>query len=117
MIALAAAVFGLLAPAASAPATPVGMSAREYGFDLYRERVPTGRVRLNIHNFGEDGHDVQVRGPHGYRSSVSPEIESGENLSFTVRLRRPGRYLLVCTLPGHAAKGMKAYLMVRRRPG
>jgi plastocyanin len=97
------------------PATPVGMSAREYSFGVYRRRVPTGRVRLNIHNFGEDPHDVQVRGPAGYRSSTSPEIEPGDTLSFTVRLRRPGRYLLICLQPGHAAKGMKAHLTVRRR--
>jgi plastocyanin len=97
------------------PATAVGMSAREYSFGVYRTRVPTGRVRLNIHNFGEDPHDVQVRGPNGYRSSTSPEIEPDETLSFTVRLRRPGRYLLICLQPGHAAKGMKAHLRVRTR--
>ena len=77
--------------------------------------MPAGRVRLNIHNFGEDAHDVQVRGPPGYRSSTSPEIEPGETLSFTVRLRRPGRYTLVCLQPGHLAKGMRARLTVRRR--
>jgi plastocyanin len=97
------------------PATPVGMSAREYSFGVYRRRVPAGRVRLNVHNFGEDPHDVQVRGPRGYRSATSPEIEPGDTLSFTVRLRRPGRYLLICLQPGHAAEGMKAHLTVRRR--
>jgi hypothetical protein len=97
------------------PTTAVGMSAREYSFGVYRSRVPTGRVKLNIHNFGEDAHDVQVRGPHGYRSPVSPEIKPGDTLSFRVRLRRPGRYLLLCTVPGHAARGMKAHLTVRRR--
>jgi len=86
-----------------------------YSFGVYRTRVPTGRVRLNIHNFGEDPHDVQVRGPNGYRSSVSPEIEPGDTLSFNVRLRRPGRYLLICLQPGHAARGMKGHLTVRRR--
>ena len=94
------------------PATPVGMSAREFSFGVYRTRVPAGRVRLNIRNFGEDPHDVQVRGPGGYRSAVSPEIEPGDTLRFTVRLRRPGRYLLICLQPGHAAQGMKAHLRV-----
>jgi plastocyanin len=116
VIALAAWPAALLAPAPSAaPATPVGMSAREFSFGVYRQRVPAGRVRLNIHNFGEDAHDVQVRGPRGYRSSTSPAIEPGETLSFTVRLRRPGRYTLVCLQPGHLAEGMRARLTVRRR--
>ena len=113
MIALVAAVAGLLAGPPAA--TRVGMSAREFSFGVYRRRVPTGRVRLNMHNFGEDAHDVQVRGPRGYRSSVSPEVKPGEDLSLTVRLRRPGRYLLICLRPGHASEGMTAHLTVRRR--
>jgi uncharacterized cupredoxin-like copper-binding protein len=36
-------------------------------------------------------------------------------MSFRVRLRRPGRYLLICLQPGHAAAGMKAHLTVRKR--
>jgi uncharacterized cupredoxin-like copper-binding protein len=36
-------------------------------------------------------------------------------VSLTVRLRRPGRYLLICLKPGHAAKGMTAHLTVRRK--
>ena len=97
------------------PATPVGMSAREFSFGVYRPSVPAGRVRLNIRNLGEDPHDVQVRGPGGYRSAVSPEIEPGETLRFTVRLRRPGRYLLICLQPGHAGQGMTAHLRVRKK--
>ena len=117
MIATLAATLAVLAgpTAGTPPATAVGMSAREYSFGVYRRRVPAGRVRLNIHNFGEDAHDVQVRGPRGYRSSVSPEIAPGDTLSFRVRLRRPGRYRLICLQPGHAKQGMKAHLTVRKR--
>jgi plastocyanin len=117
VIATVAATLALLAgpTAGTPPATAVGMSAREFSFGVYRPRVPAGRVRLNIHNFGEDLHDLQVRGPHGYRSSVSPEIEPGETISFRVRLRRPGRYVLICLQPGHASQGMKAHLTVRKR--
>jgi hypothetical protein len=120
VIATVAATLALLAgppaPAAGAPpATAVGMSAREFSFGVYRTHVPAGRVHLNIHNFGEDPHDVQVRGPGGYRSSASPEIEPGDTISFRVRLRRPGRYLLICLQPGHAEQGMTAHLRVRKR--
>ena len=55
----------------------------------------------------------QVRGPHGYRSSVSPDIVPGETLAVTVSLRRPGRYTLICVKPGHAKLGMKAVISVR----
>jgi hypothetical protein len=117
VIATLATTLALLAgpTAAPPPATAVGMSAREFSFGVYRRRVPAGRVKLNVHNYGEDLHDLQVRGPGGYRSKVSPEIEPGETVSLSVRLRRPGRYLLICLQPGHAAKGMTAHLTVRKR--
>jgi plastocyanin len=121
VIGLAAVVASLLAPLGTAAPqagtdlVPVGMSAREYSFGVYRPRVPAGRVRLNIHNYGEDAHDLQVRGPNGYRSPASPEVQPGDTLHVTLRLRTPGRYTLRCTLPGHAARGMVAHLTVRRR--
>ena len=99
--------------AAVAAATPVGVSAREYHFALGRHAVPAGSVVLNLHNFGEDAHNVQVSGPHGYRSAASPDVESGDTLRFVVRLKRPGTYRLICTKPGHAAAGMTATLGVR----
>jgi hypothetical protein len=102
-----------LAMMAMTPATTVGMSAREYRYGVYRPVVRRGTVTLVLHNFGEDDHDVQVRGPHGYRSAVSPDVDPGETIRFTVHLRRRGRYLLICTKPGHAKKGMTARLKVR----
>jgi uncharacterized cupredoxin-like copper-binding protein len=70
-------------------------------------------VRFNVHDFGEDAHNLMVTGPKGYRSAVSPDVVPGENLAFTVQLKRPGRYMLVCVKPGHAARGMKAAIRVR----
>jgi plastocyanin len=93
--------------------TTVGVSAREYAFAVYRETVPAGTVTLVLHNYGEDAHDVQIRGPHGYRSATSADLAPDGTLRFRAHLRRPGRYLLVCTKPGHLALGMKAALRVR----
>jgi uncharacterized cupredoxin-like copper-binding protein len=106
-------VASLLAAMAVAPSTTVGMSAREFDFALYRASVPAGKVTLVVHNFGEDAHNLQVRGPHGYRSATSADIAPDGTLRFAARLRRPGSYLLVCTKPGHLAQGMKATLRVR----
>jgi plastocyanin len=105
----------VLAPRAAPQrsSTTVGVSAREYAFAVYRPTVPAGTVTLVLHNFGEDAHDVQVRGPHGYRSATSADVQAAGTLRFSARLRRPGRYLLVCTKPGHLALGMKATLRVR----
>jgi plastocyanin len=107
MIALA------LATLAAALPTQVGVGAREYRFGVYRTLVPRGAVRFNLHDFGEDSHDLAVFGPHGYRSAISPDVRPGQDVSFQVLLRRPGVYRLICLKPGHAAKGMRATLRVR----
>ena len=106
-------ILATLAAAAFHAAVPVGVGAREYRFGVYRPSVPKGSVRFNVHDYGEDAHNLMVLGPEGYRSSVSPDVVPGETVGFTVRLRRPGKYLLVCVKPGHAARGMKATIRVR----
>jgi plastocyanin len=75
--------------------------------------VPVGRVRFNVHNFGEDGHDLAVRNRRGKLLGVRPELEPAENGRLSVRLRRPGRYTVFCSLEGHEALGMRAILRVR----
>ena len=102
-----------LATAAVAAITNVGVGEREWAISLYRASVDRGTIRFNVHNFGEDGHDLQVRGPKRFRSRVMPEIAGGENGVLTVRLNRAGSYRLLCTLPGHAKLGMRATLRVR----
>jgi hypothetical protein len=98
-------------------ATPVGLGMREYRISVYRPSVPAGRVTFNITNFGEDAHNLQVVGPGGYRSAVSRDVEPfGGRLRFATRLRRAGRYRLLCVKPGHLARGMQASLRVRARP-
>jgi plastocyanin len=101
-----------LAVLATAP-TVVGVGAREWRLTPYRETVRRGAVTFVVHNFGEDPHDLRVLGPRGYRSAATPEIRSGETYRHTVRLRRSGRYRLVCTLPGHERRGMRSSLRVR----
>ena len=102
-----------VAVAAATAVTNVGVGEREWDISVYRAVVDRGTVRFNVHNYGEDGHDLQVRGPKGFRSKVMPEIASGANGVLTVRLRKAGRYALVCTLPGHKKLGMRATITVR----
>lgn len=100
-------------PPARSAETAVGVAQREFRLSLYRSRVPAGRVRLNVRNFGEDAHNLVVRGP-GLRFR-GPELRSGERTSLVVRMRRPGRYRLLCTKAGHHRLGMTATLRVVRR--
>ncbi|MBA3261518.1 MAG: hypothetical protein H0T69_03385 [Thermoleophilaceae bacterium] len=91
------------------------MGEREWRVSLYRSSVPVGVVRLNVRNFGEDGHDLSVRTRGGRVLGALPELRPGETGSLAVRVRKPGRYVVFCSLEGHEAKGMRARLSVRRR--
>jgi plastocyanin len=104
LAALAATVLGV---------TNVGVGVREWRISAYVPEVKRGVVVLNVHNFGEDGHDLRVRGPRRFRSAILPEVPAGGNGRLTVTLSRRGRYVLVCTLPGHEALGMRATVRVR----
>jgi len=100
---------------ADVPPTPVGVGEREWHIALYRSKVPTGRVKFNVRNFGEDGHDLAVRTSDGRVLGLLPELKAGRSGTLTLRLRKPGRYRVFCSLEGHEAKGMHAVLRVKRR--
>jgi hypothetical protein len=114
---LALAVPAAMAVARAPQATAVGVGEREWRVSLYRTRVPTGVVRLNVHNYGEDGHDLAVRNRDGRVLATIPEVSPGEGDTLRVRLRRSGRYVVFCSLEGHEAKGMRARLVVVKRKG
>lgn len=97
------------------PPTAVGVGEREWRISLYRSEVPTGRIKFNVRNFGEDGHDLAIRNTSGRVLGAIGEIRSGRSATLTVRVRRPGRYRLFCSLEGHEARGMHARLRVKRR--
>jgi plastocyanin len=111
-------VVALLAVPASAVAlrpgtqpTAVGVAQREFHITPYRKSVPTGAVKLNVRNYGQDTHNIVVRGPRGF-TAVGPDVESGANATFIVKLRKPGNYQLLCTRANHLKLGMKATLKV-----
>lgn len=106
--------------AAAAMATPsgtaVGVSLSEYEVALGRQRAPVGKVRFNITNFGEDGHDFAVRNRWGRIVARSPEIPSNGRYRLKHRFRTKGRFTLVCVLDGHEDLGMKApFRTVRKK--
>jgi hypothetical protein len=105
-------------PAAAAAVRPVsvGVGLREWSVTVYRARVRPGRVRFRLTNFGEDAHDLQLVRPGGQRGPRSAEVPPfGGRGTLAATVRRRGAYRLVCALPGHERRGMRAVLRVTRR--
>ena len=117
-------------PALSASATPLAtpvarrravvrrparmlVFASEYKLQPSRRVVPAGRVIIQTKNIGEDDHNLAVRAANGHVLKVTPVIRSGGLATLRLSLR-PGRYWLVCTIPGHEAHGMVRAFIVKR---
>ena len=109
MLALAAAAVALLyTPVASPNAnvtkpTTVTVTMKEFKFTLSRKTVPHGTVVFKLVNKGTLGHDFKIAG------KKSKLIGKGKTGKFTVTLTK-GKKAYLCTVPGHAAAGMKGTL-------
>ena len=114
---LLAAVFGFgTASAKSAPAraavaskTTITVTASEFKFKLSRTSVPVGTVLFKVVNKGKIGHNFHIAG------KTTPMIASGKSKTITVVFKKAGRYAYSCTIPGHAAAGMKGILGVGKK--
>jgi uncharacterized cupredoxin-like copper-binding protein len=104
------AVLGVLAaPAlgarAHSTATAVTVTATEFKFKLSKVTVPHGSVTFTVVNKGKVAHDFKIAG------KKTALIKPGKSAKLTVTLKA-GKYPYLCTVPGHAAAGMKGTLRV-----
>ena len=107
LIALTLAALVLAAPtAASAATTKVTVTATEFHFKLSKASVPAGKVTFVLVNKGKLGHDFAIAGKKTH------VIGHGKSATLTVSLKK-GKYPYKCTVPGHAALGMKGILTVK----
>lgn len=110
----------------------VTATQREFSITLSTTSAKSGSVSIKTQNSGKTDHELVVfrtdlpetalpLGPDGKVDEkgagithLDPEAEGvapGKNKSVSVDLA-PGRYVLVCNLPGHYTQGMHAVLTV-----
>jgi uncharacterized cupredoxin-like copper-binding protein len=109
-IALVAVLGAVVAPAAlgarsHAHAAAVTVTATEFKFKLSKSSVPHGKVTFTVKNNGAVPHDFKIGG------KKTPLISHGKSAKLTVTLKA-GKAPYICTVPGHAAAGMKGTLRV-----
>jgi uncharacterized cupredoxin-like copper-binding protein len=117
-----AAVSATTAVAARVPTTHVNVTAgkpSEFHFTLSKKRLRHGRVVFKIVNRGALPHDFKVCAKPARnvlattcRGKGSRRLSPGKSVSLTVIFKAKGRYEYLCTVPGHAAAGMKGTLRV-----
>jgi uncharacterized cupredoxin-like copper-binding protein len=109
-IVAAIAAVAVLVPAqlASAAGTTVSVTGKEFSFKLSRTSISKpGTVTFSFRNTGTMAHDFRIGGKQ------TPLIKRGKTARLTVTFHKKGRFSYICTVPGHAAAGMKGVFTVR----
>ena len=85
----------------------------EYRFDPRQVTARSG-VELTVRNDGQLAHNLTVERDDGAHQKLiaTDTFLAGESRKLRVDLS-PGRYAIVCTVPGHVQRGMAGTLTVR----
>jgi uncharacterized cupredoxin-like copper-binding protein len=90
-----------------AAATTVRVQGGEFFFKLSAKSLAKpGKVTFVFSNVGHVSHDFKIDG------KVTPLIQPGKKATLVVTLKK-GNFPYLCTVPGHAAAGMKGTFTVR----
>jgi uncharacterized cupredoxin-like copper-binding protein len=103
---------GQEAGAEQAPGGPVAVLEDEYSIEIPSgNRLEAGPYTLEAVNEGRIPHDLAIEGASVARKKT-PLIGPGERAELEVKVV-PGRYTLICTVPGHEEQGMNTQLTVK----
>jgi plastocyanin len=103
-LAVAATMFAVVAYGSSsrASATTVKVTAKDtFRFVLTRKSAPHGKVTFKVTNKGRIRHDFKIAG------KKTKLLGHNKTATLTVTLKKGKKYTYLCTVPGHAAAGMK----------
>jgi uncharacterized cupredoxin-like copper-binding protein len=110
LVALAAAVSAFGGAAQQSATTTVAVTAgkpSEFKFTLSKKAIVKGTAVFKVANKGMIAHDFKIAG----KKTVT--LKTGKTATLKVVIRKAGKYPYLCTLPGHAAAGMKGVLIVK----
>jgi len=115
LAAVAVAALALVPPAAArtdrqtrANATTIQVSGGEFFFKLSAKSIAKpGTVTFVFKNVGHVLHDFHISG------KTTPMIQPGKSAKLAITFKKAGKFSYLCTVPGHAAAGMKGVFTVR----
>jgi uncharacterized cupredoxin-like copper-binding protein len=92
----------------AAASTSITVTATEYKFALSSKSLSKpGTVTFKIKNAGHVQHDFKID------NKTSAMLSPGKSTTLTVKFAKKGSYAYECTVPGHAALGMKGTFTVK----
>ena len=111
LVALATAVSAFGRADAPVPVTVTAGKPTEFSFTLSKKTLKKGATALTVNfkvtNKGAISHDFKIR------AKVTKVLTKGKTQTLSVKFLKKGKYAYLCTLPGHAAGGMKGTFTVK----
>ena len=114
MTALVGAVLATAVPATAATAhtqstkaTTINVAMSEFKFKLSKASAPKGTVNFKVTNKGQIPHDFKING------KKTKLLSAGKTATLTIKFQKTGKFSYLCTVPGHAASGMKGTFTVK----
>jgi plastocyanin len=92
-----------------------GQQSPFYALNANERTLAAGNVRFNVYNFDQDPHTFAIADAGGQQLTGAVQVPAGHPgtpVAVTFNLP-PGTYVLFCTLPQHAAAGMKTTIVVK----
>ncbi len=105
------AVLWAVAPLLGA-AAPIAMTAAEFKYTPKDVTATAGDITFNVANKGTVEHNFVIEDPKGKVLKEVDAIQPGKSAPVKVNLKA-GKYVIVCTVPGHREAGMQASLTVK----
>jgi alcohol dehydrogenase (cytochrome c) len=93
-------------PPTSTNGSTVNVGMTEFAFALSTPTVQAGTITFKVTNNGGIPHNLRINGRQ------TPNVDPGGTTILKVTFTMPGNYPYDCTLPGHAAAGMRGVLKV-----
>ena len=95
-------------PQRAPAAATTQVKGREFRFTLSSKSLAKpGTVTFNFTNTGTVAHDFKIDG------KTTPLVQPGHSAKLVVPFRKAGKFSYLCTVPGHAAAGMRGVFTVR----
>ena len=94
------------APRQGALVAKVNVAASEFKFVLSAKTARRGVVTFKVTNVGKFSHDFKIKG------RKTRMLAHGKSETLRVTFLRKGHYPYECTVPGHAAAGMKGVFTI-----
>jgi uncharacterized cupredoxin-like copper-binding protein len=96
------------AHASAASSTTIHVTAKEFSFKLSKTSLAKPeKITFAVKNAGKMAHDFRIDGKQ------TKLIQPGKSANLVITFKKKGNYHYLCTVPGHAAQGMKGVLPVR----